>query len=182
MTIEPHQTPSAAPSSRPPDDEISLWEVLAVLVRRRVVIVLTTVSVTVLVVAVTLLSPLMYTTSAAFRPQDTEASASQLSALASQFGVNVGGAGTEEASPAFYAELLVSREILSRVGARPYHVDGLGEITLADLLEIEEDTEELTHREVIRWLAEEAVSVSTSRETGTVTVSVIRLSVPPLWI
>jgi len=172
MTIEPHQTPSADQTRRPPDDEISLWEVLAVLVRRRAVIVLTTVSVTVLVVAVTLLGPLMYTTSAAFRPQGTEASVSQLSALASQFGVNVGAGGTEEASPAFYAELLTSREILSRVGSRTFRVAGVGEVLLADLLEIEEDTEELRHEAVIEWLSEDAVSVSTSRETGTVTVSV----------
>jgi uncharacterized protein involved in exopolysaccharide biosynthesis len=80
--------------------------------------------------------------------------------------------GGEEASPAFYAELLTSREILRRIATRPYEVEGLGEIALKDLLEIEEDTEALRDEEVLRWLREEAVSVSTGRETGTVTVSI----------
>ena len=69
MIIEPDGTPGATPSRPAPDDEISLWEVLAVLVRRRVAIVTTTIVVTALAVALTLLSPDSYTTSAAFRPQ-----------------------------------------------------------------------------------------------------------------
>ena len=172
MTIEPDGTPGATPSRHAPDDEISLWEVLAVLVRRRVTIGTTTLVVSALVVALTLLGPDSFTTSAAFRPQGSDASPSEVLALASQFGVNVPGASSDEASPAFYAELLTSRGILSRVGAQPYGVEGVGKTALADLLEIEEDTEELRHEEVIEWLLEEAVSVSTGAETGTVTLTV----------
>lgn len=153
------------------DDEISLWEVLAVLLRRRGTIVLTTIVVTGLAIAVTLFRAQHFTTEASFRPQGSEASSSQLMALASQFGVSVPGGG-EEASPAFYAELLESREILSRAATRPYQVEGEGSVLLKDLLEIEEDTEPLRDREAIEWLRDEAVSVSTGRETGTVTVSV----------
>jgi len=51
MTIEPDGTPRATPSRHAPDDEISLWEVLAVLVRRRVAIVTTTIVVAALAVA-----------------------------------------------------------------------------------------------------------------------------------
>ncbi|MDH3269688.1 MAG: Wzz/FepE/Etk N-terminal domain-containing protein [Gemmatimonadota bacterium] len=156
---------------RPVDDEISLWEVLAVLLRRRGTIVLTTVLVSALAVAVTFLRAETYTTAAAFRPQGSEASASQLLALASQFGVNV-PTGGEEASPAFYAELLTSREILSRAAARPYDVEGEGTVLLKDLLEIEEDTEPLRDDQTIEWLRDEAVSVSTGRETGTVTLRI----------
>ncbi|NNL29519.1 MAG: hypothetical protein HKO77_00780 [Gemmatimonadetes bacterium] len=159
------------PVRRPIADEISLWEVLAVLLRRRGTIVLTTILVTALAIAVTLVRAEEFTTQAAFRPQGTEASSSQLMALASQFGVNVPGGG-EEASPAFYAELLASREILSRAATRPYDVDGVGTVLLKDLLEIEQDTEALRDAATINWLREEAVSVSTGRETGTVTVSV----------
>lgn len=154
------------------DDEISLWEVLAVLLRRRGTIVMTTVAVAALAVAFTLLRADTFTTAASFRPQGSEASTSQLLALASQFGVNVGSGGGEEASPAFYAELLGSREILSTVAAQSYVVAGVGTTTLPDLLEIENDTEELRHEDTIEWLAEGAVSVTTGRETGTVTVSV----------
>lgn len=164
------QTATVA-TRRPMDDEISLWEVLAVLLRRRGTIVLTTVAVTALAIAFTLLRAEEFTTAASFRPQGSEASSSQLMALASQFGVNVPGGG-EEASPAFYAELLESREILRRAATRPYEVEGEGTVLLKDLLEIEEDTEALRDDETIEWLRENAVEVSTGRETGTVTLRV----------
>ena len=145
------QTERTVSSHRPVDDEISLWEVLAVLLRRRGTIVLTTILVSALAIAVTLIGAETFTTSASFRPQGSEASSSQLMALASQFGVNVPGGG-EEASPALYAELLASREILSRVGRRSYLVAGVGDVMLKDLLEIEEDTEPLRDEETIEWL------------------------------
>ncbi len=69
-----HQAASTPPPRRPVDDEISLWEVLAVLVRRRGTIVLSTVLISGLAVAVTLLGDDEYTTSASFRPQGSEAS------------------------------------------------------------------------------------------------------------
>jgi len=165
-------TPPSSALGRPVDDEISLWEVLAVLVRRRSTIVSTTVLVSVAAIAVTLLRPDTFTTSAAFRPQGSEASSSQLVSLASQFGVNVPSLGGEEASPAFYAELLTSREILHRAATRSYEVMGEGTVFLKDLLEIEADTEELRVEEVIEWLRQTSVSVSTGRETGTVTLTV----------
>ncbi|MDX1647963.1 MAG: Wzz/FepE/Etk N-terminal domain-containing protein [Longimicrobiales bacterium] len=161
----------AAPPPTPVDDEISLWEVLAVLLRRRATIVLTTGLVAASAVAFTLLRADSYTTEASFRPQGSEQSGSQLMALASQFGVSVPGGG-EEASPAFYAELLDSREILSRAAERTYEVDGVGTVLLKDLLEIEEETEALRDQAAIEWLREEAVEVSTGRETGTVTLTV----------
>ena len=139
-------TDQPPPAVRPPpprsvaDDEISLWEVLAVILRRRGTIVGTTIVITALTILVLLLRPPTFTTSAMFRPQGSQASASQLTALASQFGVAVPGAG-EEASPAFYAEIVTSREVLKHAATRTYDVDGVGSIQLKDLLEIEGDTE-----------------------------------------
>lgn len=155
----------------PMDDEISLWEVLAVLVRRRGTIVATTLLLGVLAGAFAHFRPLQYSTSAAFRPQGSEANSSQLMALATQFGVSVPGGG-EEASPAFYTELLTSRQILSRAATLPYDVEGIGSVLLKDLLEIEDESEAVRDQETIEWLREDAVSVSTGRETGTVTLSV----------
>lgn len=172
MPVEQDGSPPVAGVNRFADDEISLWEVLAVLLRRRGTIVLTTILVTAAALAFTLLRADRFTTTASFRPQGSEGSTSQLMALASQFGVSVPGASGEEASPAFYAELLSSREILSRLAGERFPVAGVGETSLADLLEIEEDTEELREERVIDWLRETAVTVSTARETGTVTVSV----------
>ena len=159
-------------SGRPPDDEISLWEVLAVLLRRRGTIVLTTVLCVGLAVAYTLLQSDEYTTQASFRPQGSEASASELMALAGQFGINIPGLGGEELSPAFYAELLTSREILYRVADRSYEVEGAGSVRLPDLLEIEEDTEALRVEEAIEQLRDDLVSIQTGRETGVLTLGV----------
>ncbi|MDT8340451.1 MAG: Wzz/FepE/Etk N-terminal domain-containing protein [Longimicrobiales bacterium] len=163
-----------------PDDEISLWEVLAVLLRRRRLIVRTVLVTAVLAVAVAFLRARTWTSEAAFRPQDSSG-VSELASLASQFGVAVPG-GSEGESPEFYAELITSREILSEVAALRYPGEG-GEGRLADLLEVEadppgrgEDPEALRTMRVVKWLGEEAVSVSTSRETGTV-----RLEVKTRW-
>lgn len=92
--------------------------------------------------------------------------------LASQFAVSIPGVGAEEASLAFYAELLTSRELLARASAQAYEVDGVGSVLLKDLLEIEEPTEAERDEETYEWLRDESVSVSTGRETGTVTLSV----------
>ena len=164
-------TPSSRPAG-PIDDEISLWEVLAVLLRRRGAIVGTTLFVTLVAIAVAQFRPLTYTTSAAFRPQGSEQSASQLMSLASQFGVSVPGLGGEEASPAFYAELVTSREMLYKAVLTPYALDGGESALLKDLLEIEEETEGERDEETYEWLRDKGVSVSTGRETGTVTLSV----------
>jgi uncharacterized protein involved in exopolysaccharide biosynthesis len=153
-----------------PDDEISLWEVLAVLLRRRWTIVVTTVLAVAAAVAFTLTRSDTFTTQASFRPQGSEASASQLMALASQFGVNVPGSTGEEASPAFYAELITSREILARLASKDYEVEGVGTASLDELFEIEEEDEALRLRGTIETLRDAVLTVQTGRETGVVTV------------
>jgi len=171
MTGDPYQLGGGAQATAPrPDDEISLWEVLAVLLRRRGTIVLTTILAVAAAIAFTLLSDDTFTTQASFRPQGSEASASQLMALASQFGVNVPGVGNEELSPAFYADLLASREILHRVAGRDFVVEGVGTATLADLFEIEDETEDLRIERAIEALRNNVLTIQTGRETGIVTV------------
>ena len=171
--LSPATSPSTAPR-RPVDDEISLWEVLTVLLRRRGIIIWTTLLVTLAAIALAQSRPLKFTTAASFRPQASEGgSGSQMMALASQFGVNVpGSSGGNEASPEFYQEILTSREILARAANEPYPVEGHGPVMLKDLLEIRGATEAIRDEETLKWLRAEALSVSISRETGTVTVSV----------
>jgi uncharacterized protein involved in exopolysaccharide biosynthesis len=176
MSSDPASAPPrrAAPAASVPDDEISLWEVLAVLIRRRQVIVRAVVVCAALAVVYTFLQPRTWTTEASFRPQGASGGG-ELVALAAQFGVNVGG-GEDTESPAFYQELLASREILSRVAAGRYPVEG-GELPLVDVLEIEAsedapDPEALRLVRAVEWLREQAVSVSTGRETGVLTLSV----------
>lgn len=180
MTGDQHQIGGDAyvPVARPPDDEISLWEVLAVLLRRRRWIVGAVFAGVVLAIAFAFLRTRTYTTEASFRPQGSEGSASELLALANQFGVSV-GAPAEEASPAFYAELVTARQILYTVASAPYAVGEEAPRPLADLFEIEEDTEALRLDETIERLREEVMSVETGRETGIVTV-VVRTEWPEL--
>lgn len=175
MTSDPH--PGEAPPRpevgvHPAGDEISLWEILAVLLRRRGTIASTVVLTVAAAVAFTLLRRDTFTTSASFRPQGSESSASELLALANQFGVSVPGGPREEASPAFYAELLTSREILHRVASKTFHVEGVGSASLAELFEIGEEPEALRVRETIETLRNDVVRIETGRETGIVTVDV----------
>jgi len=175
MTTDPREASAGPAALRTPglDDEVSLWEVLAVLLRRRGTIVLTTVLCVLGAVAFALLRADTFTTEASFRPQGSENSASNLMALATQFGINVPGVNaSEEASPAFYADLLTSREILHRVASPPFVVAGVGTTSLQDLFEIEEDTEELRLESAIEQLRDDVLSIRTGRETGIVTIAV----------
>jgi len=151
------------------DDEISLWEVLATLLRRRALIVRSVLVVTALAVLLAFVGGRSYTTSASFRPQGSSG-ASDLAALASQFGVRVPNPEETE-SPAFYAELLTSRPILAGVAAAAYRIDGVV-TSLVDFLEIEEESAALEEREVLAWLEDEAIIVGTGRETGIVHLDV----------
>ncbi len=167
MTASPSPTDQVGSSSR---DEISLWEVLLVLLRRRRLIVGSVLVVAVLTILVTLISSRDYTTVASFRPQGSSGG-SELAALASQFGVRVPMGVDETESPEFYAELVTSRQVLVQVASGSYQVDG-ADRSLVEILDIEEDTPGLEEREVIEWLQEEALRVSTGRETGIVHVRV----------
>jgi len=153
------------------DDEISLWEVLAIVVRRRITIAVVTVATFAAAVAYAFMRDPTYTTETSFRPQGSEASASQLMALASQFGVNVPGLGSnEEASPAFYAQLLTSREILARLATSEYVVEGIGAASLDELLEIEAPDPGIRLRRTIEALRNRVLTVASAPQTGIVTV------------
>ena len=100
------------PASKPVDpSELSILELLAVLLRHRRKVVFLTVGVAVLVILVTLLWPRHYTSSASFTPSTGSAQLSQLAGLASQLGVSV-PTGQSSQSPDFYANLLESRQLL----------------------------------------------------------------------
>jgi uncharacterized protein involved in exopolysaccharide biosynthesis len=161
------------------EDEISLLDLLNVLLKRRGTVVVTTVAVAVLALVLVLLTPRTYTASTSFVSQGYEPGASRLAGIASQFGFRLPSESPGE-SPQFYAELVESREILgvlaeeevafqSRKGDEVVTLAG----TLPDVLEVDEELEpEVREEVVVRWLRNEAVSVTTGRETGIVEVSV----------
>jgi len=120
-----------------------------------------------------------YTAEASFVPQERNESSSGLASLAAQFGVALPGRSVAE-SPAFYRELIDSREVLSRVVQTVYHVPTPAgdSATLLDIWDVPGATHEARVEEAVRLLREDKV-VITPRETGTVQLR-IRSSNPRL--
>jgi uncharacterized protein involved in exopolysaccharide biosynthesis len=128
---------------------------------------------------VMLLSRRHYTAVATFTPQSRRLP-STLSGLASQFGLSLPGAETNQ-SPAFYADLLGSREVLEGVVDSQYTipVDGKEESgTLVDLFKSDGRTPALKREAAIRRLRQ-ATEVATSIKTGVVQLKV-RMRYPEL--
>jgi uncharacterized protein involved in exopolysaccharide biosynthesis len=80
-----------------------------------------------------LIRPRTYSAAATFRPQSNEGNASKLAGLAAQFGVNV-PLGSESESADFYAELLRSREMLTRIVEAQYVCGEGGKASSGDLV------------------------------------------------
>ena len=112
--------PTGEVSARPPRlrvpdpaPEVSLGQLLRLIVRQRAVILGCAALVAAIVAVVTLRTERTYTASARFMPQARRTS-SNLSGLAAQFGVALPG-GDPSQSPQFYVDLLESRAILEQV-------------------------------------------------------------------
>lgn len=162
-------------SQRPtPEDEISLVEVATLLLAQRRTIFRITSTVVLLSVAFALTRPTLYTSSASFVPETSEGAPSGALALAAQFGVSLGGAGSER-GPQFYADLITSSEILRMTiiaeFPAPTLESGAEVIDLVHYYELESDNREEAIEDAMEEL-EEDLSVSVGRET-----SVVRLSV-----
>jgi hypothetical protein len=95
------------------DDEISLIAVASWMVRRRLFIVLPAVLGVLLTLPAVLTTTFEYTASASFLPNGGGGGGiGGAAGLAAQFGTSMPRSGGSERSPAFYQELLESREIL----------------------------------------------------------------------
>ncbi|HKK09058.1 MAG TPA: GNVR domain-containing protein, partial [Gemmatimonadota bacterium] len=118
-----------------------------------------------------------YTSEAVFTPSSGSAQLSQLAGLASQFGVNVSQGQTNE-SPAFYADLLRSRELLRAAVTATYTFpessDADADTLSGDLIEflhVRGDGREVQVAKAIKKI-DDHLSVSTDASTGVVTVDV----------
>lgn len=156
-------------------EEISLLELVNVLLRHRWKVLGLPVVAALVVVGFTVLSPPSYTADASFMPQlgTGGGQLSRLSGVASQFGIDV-PSGEAGASPQFYADLVTSRRILSSAVGTEYVVVREGDTIRGDLVEIweiEAETEARAREAAIGAL-EERISVSTGTETGMVELSV----------
>ena len=167
----------------PYGDEISLLDVASLVLRRRRLILVWTLMGALLALVVALVSPLEYTATASFVPLGgNQRGLSEVFGVAQQLGFTIPQSGGAEQSPAFYQDLLQSREILDGVVRSGFEVvtaAGVTQVDLADKFEIEGETADERNAHTRRYLAEKVISVSVGQVTGIVTVS-LRTDEPEL--
>jgi len=117
----------------------SVLQLLAVLVKRRVLVAGSTAALVVLGVVYSLLATKWYTASATFVAESSGGPQlpAGLAGLASQVGISVGPQGGQ--TPRFFAEVLTSRELLERALVSSFSVDSAGRadsLSLLSLLEV----------------------------------------------
>ena len=159
--------------SPPGGDEISLIELINVVLKNRRLVVLTPLIIFGLVVGYTFIQSRTYSTSSSFIPQSSSSQRSLTTNLAAQFGISV-PAGEAGQTPEFYADLITSREILKDLADNTYvyHDDEeTVQVSLTELLKIKDESEEKAREKTIKVL-KKLISVSTDRETGLVTLTV----------
>jgi len=157
------------------DDEISLFDVASFLLRRRRVIVLSVLVSVLFTLPTVLTRKLEYRASASFLIHGGERGGlAGAAGLAAQFGISMPSSGGSERSPAFYQELLESREILDglvRDGVRVVTPTQDTTVNLAEHFEIEGGTA-AERGQVTRRRLGDVVEVTIGRETGIVSLGV----------
>jgi len=154
------------------EDELRLITVANILLRHRVGIAVFATLLSLAAVLFAVFTPRLYTSTASFLPQGGQPS-SPRSGLAAQLGVDLGGSN-QGASPAFYADLARTRQVLGAVvGARYRLSDSRQAITgtLVELLRAPGDDAAHRRDAAIRKL-EQALTVTFDTRTSVVTVSV----------
>lgn len=173
---------SAQPSTRVPDildrDEISLVALVRLIRRERRLVVGCGVALAMVVAMLLLLSPREYTSTAVFMPQSSDETLSRLSGIAAEFGVTVPGTDPG-ASPAFYASLLISRDILRAVVLTSYAVPvgprDSTRATLVELYRVDGETPAIRRNKAVKRFLED-LDIETYRET-----ELIRIEVTTRW-
>lgn len=161
-----------------PRREMGLIDVMAALLAHRRLIIGLPLLLVVIAVVATLVQRRQYTATASFMPRATDASRlAGLGGLAAQIGVNL-PAGDPGQSSDFYADLVLSREVLGAIADSRFDnpvVKGGPAQSLVVLLEAEGETPARQREEAILELTRR-VSVSKNIRTG-----VIRIGVRTPW-
>ncbi len=143
-------TPGSRPSVIPDDAHLAaLWDLLR---RHRKLLLLVPAITVVLALTWAVLRPRAYTTRASFLPQKSDLSRSGLGAIANQLGLNLSLDQTGQ-SPAFYAALLRTPELLGDVADASYATAAMPDSgNLAAVLRIKAATPDLAREAAIRRL------------------------------
>ena len=133
-----------------------------------------------LVAVVTLLLPRKYTTEVGFVASGTNSTESALAGLGAQFGLTLGGSGTQV--PDFYADLVSSDDVLEPVINAQYHYPARrgffrqeGRVqtgNLADALGVDADTPGRRLAATLRAVRRHVITVSVDHVTGIIQVDV----------
>lgn len=165
--------PAGPPARAAAPDDLTIGGMLDFLRAHRRLVLGTGLAAFLLVGVITFVRPRTYTSTARFMPQASEGALARLSGLAATFGVTVPPTETGS-SPAFYAELLQSRDIIRGAVETRYAFESAGDSvrgTLVELFDAKGSTPERRRDEAAKELLE-SIDVSVSRETGTVSLEV----------
>jgi uncharacterized protein involved in exopolysaccharide biosynthesis len=157
--------------ARPQESE--LVRLLNALLRNRRLVIGMPAAVALAVFVLMLLQPRLYRSEAAFVPQQTQRMPTAVAGLAAQFGIPLQGDRLDQ-SPAFYADLLLSREILQNVVWKEYDASlhgGDRPLTLIELYEIDDDDSAVRVQRAVARLRS-SLRPGRDAETGVVTFSV----------
>jgi uncharacterized protein involved in exopolysaccharide biosynthesis len=116
--------------------------------------------------------PKLYSASASFIPQVSDANRSGLASIAGQFGVSL-PAGNQSASPDFYVRLLKSRVLLERIARDTFVVEELGgeRVPFLDLFKVNGENQKIREENGVKELTGD-MQASATRATGLVELSV----------
>ncbi len=118
----------------------------------------------------------LYSSTFSFVPQTgDDQTRAGLASLAGQFGISVGNAGSSSQPPQLYADLLVTRGILTSIAKESVTVasSGSGRIPLPDFLRIKGSDSSIVLEHTLAALRKDVISSSVAaRTTGVVTVTV----------
>jgi uncharacterized protein involved in exopolysaccharide biosynthesis len=167
--------PGPAPTISDAEDEVSLrWFASVVVANRRALIAITAVGI-VLGATVALLRKPTYTSTFSFLAETTQdPGRAGLASLAGQFGISLGSMGGSSQPPQLYADLLVSREVLTPIAADSVSV-GRGQggrVPLHDFLKVSGSDSAVVLDNAIRRLKRDVVAAAVATRTGMVTVTV----------
>jgi uncharacterized protein involved in exopolysaccharide biosynthesis len=162
------------PATEPRDtDGLPLRRTLDIIWRRRRLMGTLALVLAVITAVVTLVLPRSYTSVTTFMPQASQGKFAQLSGLAAEFGFNV-SANEPAASPAFYAFLLQSRELLRTAVRTAYDLplkDATHRGSLVEWYHPTGDTPAVREEVAIDRLRRD-LRAATDAETGTVQLKV----------
>ncbi|MSR05533.1 MAG: hypothetical protein EXR93_00465 [Gemmatimonadetes bacterium] len=155
--------------------DVSLLWILAVLVRERRLMIAFTLAGIVLPVTAALLRTRTYTTLFSFVLQSApDPNTSGIASLVGQFGISLGAGGGLSRSPQFYADLVLTREVLAPIALDTYAV-APGDSTrmpLAKFLNISGADSAVVLERTVRRLRTSIIATGFNRPTGVVGVSI----------